>query len=60
LRVAVPLIGGGRSIKAIIQHRYGSALEDVLRLQEMDRPTIGDEEVLVRVRAASVTGAPGT
>ncbi len=41
-------------MKAIVQHRYGSAPQDVLRLQEMDRPTIGDEEVLVRVRAASV------
>jgi NADPH:quinone reductase-like Zn-dependent oxidoreductase len=41
-------------MKAIVQHRYGSAPEDVLRLQEMDRPTIGDDDVLVRVRAASV------
>jgi NADPH:quinone reductase-like Zn-dependent oxidoreductase len=41
-------------MKAIVQHRYGSAPEDVLRLQEMDRPTIGDDEVLVWVRAASV------
>src|SRR5438034_3574483 len=44
----------GGSMKSIVQDRYGSAPEDVLRLQEMDRPTIGDHEILVRVRAASV------
>jgi NADPH:quinone reductase-like Zn-dependent oxidoreductase len=41
-------------MKLIVQDLYGSAPEDVLRLQEVDRPTIGDAEVLVRVRAASV------
>ena len=41
-------------MKAIVQDEYGSAPEDVLRLEEIDRPTIGDDEVLVRVRAASV------
>jgi NADPH:quinone reductase-like Zn-dependent oxidoreductase len=41
-------------MKSIVQDLYGSAPEDVLRLQEVDRPTIGDAEVLVRVRAASV------
>jgi NADPH:quinone reductase-like Zn-dependent oxidoreductase len=39
-------------MKAIVQDRYGSA--DVLELREIDRPTAGDEEVLVRVHAASV------
>ena len=34
--------------------RYGTAPEAVLRLAEIDRPTIGDDEVLVRVAAASV------
>ncbi|MGH3116198.1 MAG: NAD(P)-dependent alcohol dehydrogenase, partial [Gaiellales bacterium] len=42
------------SMKAIVQNVYGSAPEDVLRLAEIGRPTIGDDEVLVRVRAASV------
>jgi NADPH:quinone reductase-like Zn-dependent oxidoreductase len=39
---------------AIVQDEYGAAPEDVLRLEEIDRPTIGAREVLVRVRAASV------
>ncbi|MEV0756661.1 NAD(P)-dependent alcohol dehydrogenase [Streptosporangium sp. NPDC050280] len=40
-------------MKAIIRERYGSS--DVLRLDEIDKPVPGDDEVLVRVRAASVT-----
>ena len=39
-------------MKAIAQDRYGSA--DVLALQEVDRPVVGDDQVLVRVRAAAV------
>src|SRR5215213_6024052 len=39
---------------AIVQDVYGAAPEDVLRVEEIDRPTIGEQEVLVRVRAASV------
>jgi NADPH:quinone reductase-like Zn-dependent oxidoreductase len=39
-------------MKAIVQDRYGSA--DVLELGEIEKPTAGDDEVLVRVRAASV------
>lgn len=39
-------------MKAIVQERYGSP--DVLELRELPRPIPGDEEVLVRVRAASV------
>ena len=43
------------TMRAIVQDRYGSAAEDVLRLEAaVARPTIGDEEVLVRVAAASV------
>src|SRR6059036_3850629 len=44
----------GTAVRAIVQDRYGSAPEDVLRLGQIDRPVIGDGEVLVRVRAASV------
>lgn len=40
------------TMKAITQQRYGSA--DVLELETIDRPTIGDTEVLVRVAAAGV------
>ena len=39
-------------MQAIVQDRYGSA--DVLELRDIDRPEIGDGEVLVRVHAASV------
>ena len=42
-------------MKAIIQDEYG-APEDVLKLQELDQPTIGDSEVLVRIQATSVHG----
>ncbi|MDQ6615649.1 MAG: NAD(P)-dependent alcohol dehydrogenase [Actinomycetota bacterium] len=42
------------TMTAIVQDRYGTSPEDVLRLAQVDRPTIGDDEVLVRVRAASV------
>src|ERR1039458_4058572 len=45
---------GAETMKAIVQDEYGPAPENVLRLAEIDRPTIGDDEVLVRVRAASV------
>jgi NADPH:quinone reductase-like Zn-dependent oxidoreductase len=43
----------GTTMQAITQDRYGEA-EDVLRLQEIARPAIGEEEVLVRVHAAGV------
>lgn len=51
-------------MKAIVQGRYGSPRD--LELREVDKPVIGEEEVLVRVRAASlhpdvwhvVTGRP--
>jgi NADPH:quinone reductase-like Zn-dependent oxidoreductase len=39
-------------MKAIVQDRYGSS--DVLKLREIDEPSVGDDQVLVRVRAASV------
>jgi NADPH:quinone reductase-like Zn-dependent oxidoreductase len=39
-------------VRAIVQERYGSA--DVLQLREIAAPAVGDDEVLVRVRAASV------
>ena len=39
-------------MKAIVQDHYGS--EDSLRLREIDRPVVGDGDVLVRVHAASI------
>lgn len=43
----------GTTMQAITQDRYGEA-EDVLRLEEIRRPVIGDEEVLLSVRAAGI------
>lgn len=40
-------------MKAVVQHTYGDA-GDVLRLEDVDKPTIAADEVLVRVQAASV------
>ena len=39
-------------MKAITQDSYGS--HDVLRLEDVDEPAIGDDEILVRVHAASI------
>ncbi len=39
-------------MKAIVQDRYGSP--DVLELREVEEPRIGDDQLRVRVRAASV------
>jgi NADPH:quinone reductase-like Zn-dependent oxidoreductase len=41
------------TMKAIVQDEYGEA-DDVLRLEEIPRPEIGDDEVLLRVHAAGV------
>jgi len=38
-------------MKAIVQDTYGSA--DVLDLRDIDKPVVGDDDVLVRVHAAS-------
>ena len=43
----------GTTMQAITQDRYGEA-EDVLRLEEIARPALGDQEVLLRVHAAGV------
>src|SRR3954468_14677875 len=39
-------------MKAIVRDRYGP--HDVLRLSEVEMPDVGDEQVLVRVRAAGL------
>ena len=41
-------------MRAIVQTRYGNEAENVLRLDEIDQPAIGDDDVLVRVAAASI------
>jgi NADPH:quinone reductase-like Zn-dependent oxidoreductase len=42
----------GEAMKAIVFERYGS--HDVLELKEIEMPAVGDDQVLVKVRAASV------
>ena len=42
-------------MKAIVQDKYGSP--DVLELKEIDKPVAKDDEVLVRVHAASINAA---
>src|SRR6266481_67032 len=39
-------------MKAIVYHNYGAP--DALKLEDTERPTPGDDEVLIKVRAASV------
>src|SRR3954452_2936073 len=39
-------------MKAIVYHRYGPS--EVLQLLEIDKPVVGDDALLVRIRAASV------
>jgi NADPH:quinone reductase-like Zn-dependent oxidoreductase len=38
-------------MKAIVYHEYGSP--DVLRIEDVEKPTPGDDEVLIKVRAAA-------
>jgi NADPH:quinone reductase-like Zn-dependent oxidoreductase len=54
LRAPPPLPAGGTTMTAILQDRYGSEPEGLLRLAEIDRPAVRSGEVLVRVQAASV------
>ncbi|HET7046699.1 MAG TPA: hypothetical protein VFI54_00385 [Solirubrobacteraceae bacterium] len=40
-------------MKGILQEGYG-APEQVLKLEEIDRPSMRDDDILIRVRATSV------
>jgi NADPH:quinone reductase-like Zn-dependent oxidoreductase len=42
----------GKPMKAIVYQNFGSP--DILRFEEIDKPTPADNEVLIKVRAASV------
>ena len=44
-------------MKAMVYTKYGSP--DVLRLEEVERPIPGDDEVLVKVHATTATAAEG-
>jgi NADPH:quinone reductase-like Zn-dependent oxidoreductase len=50
----VSAAGGQEMMQAIVQRRYGTVPEDVLRLEQTAKPTAAHDEVLVRVRAAGV------
>lgn len=52
---AVRGIGQHDKMRAVIQDRYGPP-EDVLKLEVVDRPTVGEGEALVRVHSAVVSG----
>src|SRR2546428_4326325 len=42
-------------MKAIVYHSYGPP--DVLKCEEIEKPTAGDNEVLIKVRAAALNPA---
>ncbi|NRB49034.1 MAG: NAD(P)-dependent alcohol dehydrogenase [Saprospiraceae bacterium] len=44
-------------MKALVRNQYGSP--EVLHVQEIDKPDLGDKDVLVKVYASSVTAADG-
>src|SRR3954463_359 len=50
-QVDVPTVAG-QTMRAVVQDHFGSA--DVLHVETVERPTIGDDDVLVRVRAAGM------
>lgn len=45
------------TMQAIVQHRYGPP--DVLALEEVGKPVVGDDEVLLRVHAAGLNAGDG-
>jgi NADPH:quinone reductase-like Zn-dependent oxidoreductase len=50
----MPASAAVEMMQSIVQDEYGTAPEDVLRLAEIPWPVIADDEILVRVAAASV------
>jgi len=54
MAAATPGAVAAATMTAVVQDEYGTAPGAVLRLGEITRPAIADDEILVRVRAASV------
>jgi NADPH:quinone reductase-like Zn-dependent oxidoreductase len=54
LRGPPALNSGRQTMSAVVQDRYDPAPEGLFRVAQIDRPTITDDEILVRVHAASV------
>ena len=54
MTAVTPATAAAATMTAIVQDDYGTAPEDVPRLAEIARPAIADDEILVRVGAASV------
>ena len=54
MTAVTPGAAAAATMTAIAQDEYGTAPGAVLRLAEIARPAIADDEILVRVRAASV------
>ncbi len=44
-------------MRAIVQERYGPA--DVLELRDIDKPVVGEDDVLIRVHAAGLSYPDG-
>jgi len=47
----------GNTMTAVVQHRYGAA--DVLAVEDIGTPAIGDDDVLIRMHAAGLNAGDG-
>jgi D-arabinose 1-dehydrogenase-like Zn-dependent alcohol dehydrogenase len=56
-RYCVNCVTQGDKVKAIVYTRYGPP--DVLHLEEVKKPALNEEKVLVKVYAASINAGTG-